>query len=360
MIKRVIIMAGGTGGHVFPALAVAQALKKQGVEVSWMGTQRGLEADVVPKAGFDIDWITISGLRGNGLLGWLQAPFKLLVAALQARKIIKQRNPDLVLGMGGFVTGPGGVMAWISKKPLIIHEQNAIPGLTNKLLAKIARRVLQAFPNAFAANKHALAIGNPVREVFTCIAKPSERLAGRENNKFRLLVVGGSLGALALNKIVPEALKTLKNSDGFDVWHQTGKRHLDVTLKAYEQDELNARVVPFIDDMAKAYGWADLVLCRSGALTVSELAAVGVASILVPYPHAVDDHQTVNAQFLVDAGAAELIQQADLTVERLADLLERFSSDRQQVLKMAEAAYSRRQTDSVEKVIEQCYEVAHV
>ena len=359
MMKRVLVMAGGTGGHVFPALAVAQALKKQGIAVSWVGTKNGLEADLVPKAGIDIDWIRVQGLRGKGVLGWLIAPFKLLLAAYQAQQIIKKRNPDLVIGMGGFVTGPGGLMAYLNKKPLLIHEQNAIPGLTNRLLGRIASKVLEAFPGSFTPAYHAIAVGNPVREGLLHIELPEVRMQNRNSN-LRLLVVGGSLGAMALNIIMPKTLKQFAEKKNLDVWHQTGQKHFTKTKKNYERNDLKVRVEPFIDDMAEAYEWADIVLCRSGALTVSELAAVGVGAILVPFPHAVDDHQTKNAEFLLEAGAAKLLPQNELTVTTLSEILNQMIEDRPCVLKMANAAFSKRQTDSVSQVIHYCEEVVNV
>lgn len=359
MISRVLIMAGGTGGHVFPALAVAQALQDKGVTVTWLGTQRGLEADVVPNAGFAIDWISIQGLRGKGALGWLMAPAKLLRAVTQAWQVFNNRKPDAVIGLGGFVTGPGGVVAWLQRKPLVIHEQNAIPGLTNRLLAKLASRVLEAFPGSFENKVKAVWVGNPVRKELLNLAPPAERFELREG-AFRLLVVGGSLGARALNEFVPAALKQVEGFLPIQVWHQTGKQLHAETVKAYEGIQCEQRIDPFINDMAEAYAWADLVICRSGALTVSELAAVGVGSILVPFPHAVDDHQTVNAKFLVDVGASILMPQSELTANGLAETLKNLFADRNRVVQMAKAAYAKRKADSVDQVIDACYEVANV
>lgn len=359
MMNRVLIMAGGTGGHVFPALAVARALQERGVTVSWLGTRRGLESEVVPKAGIAIDWISIQGLRGNGAMGWLLAPLKLLRAIAQTWKVFNRRQPDAVIGLGGFVTGPGGVVAWLKGKPLIIHEQNAIPGLTNRLLAKISKRVLEAFPAAFDSTVKARCVGNPVRRELLSQASPEERFKSREG-AFRLLVVGGSLGARALNETVPSAVQQVESFFPVTVWHQTGKKLHSEALQAYTNVKGEHRVEPFIDNMAEAYAWADLVICRAGALTVSELAAVGVGSILVPFPHAVDDHQTWNAKYLVDAGAAILIQQTDMSSESLTEVLKSLCADRTKVLAMANAAYAQRQTDSVEQVINACYEVVNV
>jgi len=359
MLERVVIMAGGTGGHVFPALAIARELQNKGVTVSWLGTQKGLEADVVPAAGIPIDWISVNGLRGNGLAGWLRAPFSLMYAAYQAWRAIQKRKPQLVIGMGGFVAGPGGLVAWLCRKPLIIHEQNAIPGLTNRLLSHIATVVFEAFPHAFPERTKAIAIGNPVRSEILQLPAPKERLR-KHGNKLRLLVIGGSLGAMALNIIVPKTLKHLTQRNQIDVWHQTGKRHYESAKQNYKSYGVDGRVDAFINDMAGAYAWADLVLCRSGALTVSELAATGVGSILVPYPHAVDDHQTANAQYLVSAGAAELLSQNELNVNSLTALISKYIDNTERVLQTAEAAYSLRKSDSVDQLINKGYEVANV
>ena len=354
MSKTALIMAGGTGGHVFPALAVAQRLQDLDIAVSWLGTKKGLEAKVIPEAGIDIDWISINGLRGNGIFGWLLAPYKLMIAMLQAKKAINKRKPDFVLGMGGFAAGPGGAVAWLNGTPLVI------PGMTNRLLSMVAKRVLQAFPGAFESSKNAMTIGNPIRESFFSIEPPKQRFANRDTNSFKLLVVGGSLGALAINQLVPEVIAELQKQIVVDVWHQTGSKHYEATQTLYTQHKVPGKITAFINDMAQAYAWADVVLCRSGALTVSELAAVGVGSVLVPYPHAVDDHQTKNGQFLVDAGAAIMIQQTQLDETRLVQLLSELANDRSKILHMAEAAYSARQINATDDVVKQCLEVANV
>jgi UDP-N-acetylglucosamine--N-acetylmuramyl-(pentapeptide) pyrophosphoryl-undecaprenol N-acetylglucosamine transferase len=320
---RIMIMAGGTGGHLFPALAVADYLRARGVEVRWLGARGGMESRLVPKHDYAIDYISIGGLRGNGLLGWLLAPYKINIAIFQALRLMLKFRPDAVLGMGGFVTGPGGVAALLMSKPLIIHEQNAIAGLTNRLLAKIADHVLQAFPNALKV-KGVKTVGNPIRQAITQI-----ELAERTSGPLHLLVVGGSLGAQALNVVIPQALARMSVASRPEVWHQCGERHLDAARSGYQQAAIEARVVPFIDDMAEAYRWADLVICRAGALTVSELAAAGIPSILVPFPHAVDDHQTANGQFLVRAGGAEMVQQSELSAEHLAAMLDKYCSEPQ-------------------------------
>jgi len=351
---RVMIMAGGTGGHVFPALAVAAELRQRGAEVFWLGTRQGLEAKLVPAAGISMEWVSVSGLRGKGAATWLLAPWRLLWAALQVLAVMLRQRPVVVLGMGGFVTGPGGIMTWLLRKPLVIHEQNAIAGLTNRLLAPLAQRVLEAFPGTFHG-KHVTHTGNPVRRAIADLPIPEQRFAAR-SGVLRLLVLGGSLGARALNEVVPAALAQLSSRP--EVWHQAGSRNLDETLEHYRAAAVTARVEPFIDDMAAAYGWADLVVCRAGALTVAELAAAGVGAVLVPYPHAVDDHQTRNATYLSDAGAAVVIQQADLTRERFCELLATLA-DRSRLLVMAQAARGLAQPHATATVAALCWEAAN-
>jgi len=345
-------MAGGTGGHVFPALAVADELRSRGVQVAWLGTRKGIEADVVPKAGIDIWYINVAGLRGKGAAGWLMAPFKLLLALWQGVSVLKTLKPSVVLGMGGFVTGPGGVAAWLLRRPLLIHEQNAIAGFTNKMLVPFATKVLEAFPGALPSAK-TVHTGNPVR---TAIGAEHKKPAAGEKQTIHLLVVGGSLGAKALNEVVPNALAQLSVEQRPRVWHQTGKKNIDETVQLYKSKNVEAKVEAFIDNMAAAYDWADLVLCRAGALTVAELAIAGVPSILVPYPYAVDDHQTSNAKYLVDNGAAVLVQQNELTVNRLLELLTELDLER--LNKMAAAAGKLALPDATKKVADLCLEVA--
>ena len=355
---KVLLMAGGTGGHVFPALAVADELRRRGIQVAWLGTQKGIEADVVPKAGIDIFFINVAGLRGKGLMGWLLAPFKLLHALWQALSVLRRVKPAVVLGMGGFVTGPGGIATWLLRRPLVIHEQNAIAGLTNKLLVPFTVRVLEAFPNTIKSPK-TVHTGNPVRNAIG-VEKVVENKQSTEAavKKIHLLVVGGSLGAKALNEVVPQALAQLGESQRPEVWHQTGKKNIDETLALYKKHGIEGKVEPFIDDMGAAYRWADLVLCRAGALTIAELAIAGMPSILVPYPFAVDDHQTSNAKYLVDNGAAVLVQQKDLTVSRLLELLNQLDFSKLQ--KMAAAAKKLALPDATKKVADLCLEVARV
>ncbi len=351
-----MVMAGGTGGHIFPALAVAQELRRRGHDPYWLGSRGGFETRIVPDAGLHGEWISIQGLRGKGLLQRLLAPFKILRAMLQTLRILLRTRPALVLGMGGFVTGPGGVMARVLRIPLVIHEQNSIPGMTNRWLARIATRVLEAFPGSFGAGSSAQTIGNPVGPEIAGLASPQERMAGR-SGQLRLLILGGSQGAQALNEIVPAALALLDSELRPLVRHQAGERKLAATTEIYAQSGVEATVEPFIKEMAAAYGWADLVVCRAGALTISELAAAGVGSILVPYPHAVDDHQTRNAAYLVSAGAARLLPQQELTPERLAAELQELLSDRDGVVAMAVDARKQARTEATGLAADVCEEV---
>jgi UDP-N-acetylglucosamine--N-acetylmuramyl-(pentapeptide) pyrophosphoryl-undecaprenol N-acetylglucosamine transferase len=339
-----MILAGGTGGHVYPALAVARALQEQSREVVWLGTHRGLESRVVPAAGIPIEWVAVSGLRGKGIVALLLAPFRLVYALSQSLRVMWRHRPAAVLGMGGFVSGPGGLAAWLTRRPLVIHEQNAVAGLTNRLLARLARVVLQAFPGSFNSRRRAQTVGNPVRVDIAAIDEPGERLAGR-TGPLRLLVLGGSLGALALNESVPAALALLPADSRPVVRHQSG-------------DGIEAELVPFIEDMAEAYAWADLVICRAGALTVAELSAAGLPAIFVPFPSAVDDHQTANARPLVEAGAAEIIQQRDMTNESLAELLRKLLSSRDALLERAKKARSLAMPDSLGRITGHCLAAA--
>ena len=314
-MTKVLIMAGGTGGHVFPALAVARVLGARHCDVRWVGTSQGIEARLVPAAGIPIDWINVGGLRGKGIARLLIAPFVLLRALAQVMALMRHQRPDVVLGLGGFVSGPGGIAAWLLRRPLVIHEQNAVAGFTNRILAHLASRVAEAFPGTFAGRAGVVTVGNPVRAEIEalngCVRSPG-------SGRMRLLVFGGSLGAQALNRVVPAALALLDAADRPEVIHQTGRDRVDAVRENYRSLGVDADVREFIDDMANAYGWADMAVCRSGALTVAELAAAGLPGLLVPYPHAVDDHQTANARYLVDRGAARLLPEASLTAETLA------------------------------------------
>ena len=328
-----MIMAGGTGGHVYPALAVAHELQRRGHAIVWMGAPDSFESRTVPKHGFPIELVRVSGLRGKGLVKLLLAPLLIARAMLDAWAALRKREPAVVLGMGGFAAGPGGLVARLWGVPLVIHEQNAAAGLTNRWLARIAQRVLEAFPQTFAG---ARTVGNPVRAEIQAVAEPGARLAGRAG-RAHVLVIGGSQGARALNERVPEALALLAPAERPEVRHQAG-RTLEVAQAAYARAGVTASVEAFIDDMAAAYAWADLVVCRAGASTVAELAAAGVGAVLVPFPAAVDDHQTRNGEYLVRAGAAVLIPEARLSAAKLAETLRGLLADRARLLAMAQAA----------------------
>ncbi|UCC55339.1 MAG: undecaprenyldiphospho-muramoylpentapeptide beta-N-acetylglucosaminyltransferase [Gammaproteobacteria bacterium] len=355
--RPVLIMAGGTGGHVFPALAVANELTALGVPVSWLGTRQGLEARVVPAAGYSLATIRVSALRGKGLLRKFLAPVMLSLALWQTLMVFLRLRPAAVLGMGGFVAGPGGVTAWLLRRPLLIHEQNAIPGNTNRLLAPLARRIMEGFPGSFPAGRHALHTGNPVRADIIALPSPEKRFT-RRDAALRLLIVGGSLGAQALNKTVPDAISRLPENERPLVHHQTGASGLTAVQASYRNVVSNARIEAFISDMAAAYAWADLVVCRAGALTVAELAAAGVGSVLVPFPYAVDDHQTANASYLVRAGAAILVPQTELSATALAEILARFHNRRAALLDMAREARSLARPDAARQVAGLCLEAA--
>lgn len=349
--RPVLIMAGGTGGHVFPALAVAEELRSRGIPVVWLGTQAGIEARLVPQAGFPIEWLSISGWRGKGAVSMLIAPMRLVIACSQAMKILIKRKPCAVLGMGGFVSGPGGLMAWLLRTPLLIHEQNAVAGLTNKLLCRIASQVLEAFPNTLG--KKALVVGNPVRKEIIEMSPPEQRFKSH-TGELRLLVVGGSLGAVHLNKLIPEAVAKIAEGARPEILHQTGIKNSENTKKLYEKYNVKARVEAFIDDMTDAYAWADIIVCRAGAMTVFELAAAGVGSILVPYPYAVDDHQSANAKYLEEVDAAIVRQQSELSSEWLSETLVDLTQHRDRLLSMARAARRQAKPTAANDVAEQC------
>ena len=351
--RPILIMAGGTGGHVYPALAVARALQARSRDVVWLGTHRGLESRVVPEAGIDIEWISIKGLRRKGLLALVIAPFQLGWALVQSLAVIFRRRPAAVLGMGGFVSGPGGLAAWLTRRPLVIHEQNAAAGMTNRLLARLARVVLQAFPGSFNSSVSAETVGNPVREDIAAVAPPHERYADRQG-PLRVLVLGGSQGALALNRAVPAALALLDAEVRPIVRHQCGERTLDIARAAYDEHDVDVELLPFIEDMAAAYTWADLVICRAGALTIAELCAVGVPALFVPYPAAVDDHQTANARPLQDAGAALIVPESELTPEYLAELLRDWLQSRAELQQRAAKARALSTPDSLGRITEVC------
>jgi len=354
---KVMIMAGGTGGHIFPGLAVASALRERGVAVHWLGAQGGMECQRVPAAHIPMDAVSISGLRGKGLKRWLGMPWNLARAVGQARAVMHAQKPNCAVSFGGYAAGPGGLAARMSGIPLVIHEQNRIPGLTNKVLSRFSRQVLQAFPGTWPAHVKAETCGNPVRDALVRVAPPEQRMAGR-SGKLHLLITGGSQGSRALNEILPAATSRLPAGLAVEVRHQTGKGREAETAQAYEKADVSAQVSEFIDDMASAYGWADLVVCRSGALTVSELAAVGLGAILVPFPFAVDDHQTRNGEFLASAGAARLLPELACSADSMAALLTELLSDRALLLNMAKAARALAVPDSAQRVAEICMQSA--
>lgn len=349
-----LVMAGGTGGHIFPGLAVAEALRARGWRVHWLGAPDSMESRLVPPRGFALETVQFGGLRGKGLLTKLLLPLNLLRAFWQSIQVVRRVKPDVLVGLGGYITFPGGMMGVLLGKPLVLHEQNSIAGLANKVLAEVADHRFCAFPNALAK---AAWVGNPLREAFLKQPAPAERFAGR-TGPLRLLVVGGSLGAQALNRIVPQALALIPEAQRPTVLHQSGEKQIDELRANYAAAGVAADCTPFIDDTASAYAHADLVIGRAGASTVTELAAVGAASLLVPFPAAVDDHQTHNARFLVDAGAAWLEAQAGLTPDKLAALLQ--GLDRAQLLTMAEKARSVAKTDATGAVVDACIELAKV
>ena len=347
-MKTILIMAGGTGGHIMPGLAVADRLRSLGWRVVWMGNPDGMEARLVPGHGFETAWVRFAALRGKGLLRKLLLPLNLLRGFAQAFSQIRRVKPDVVLGMGGYVTFPGGMMASLLGRPVVVHEQNSVAGLANKVLAGVADRVVTGFPDVLKKGEW---LGNPVRADITAVAPPAERFAGR-TGPLRVLVVGGSLGATALNETVPQALALLDPAERPQVTHQAGTKQIDALRAGYQAAHVDGELLPFIDDMADRYADADLVICRAGALTVAELAAAGVASVLVPYPHAVDDHQTGNARFLAEAGAAVLMPQTELTPQRLAALLQKMNRER--LLAMAVKARECAKPDATARVADVC------
>lgn len=354
MNKRVLVMAGGTGGHVFPALAVAGCLRERGAELHWLGTSTGIEARLVPAADIPLHTLAVAGLRGKGLKNRITGLLGLVRALWQAVAVVRQLQPDVVVGFGGYASGPGGLAARLLRRPLVIHEQNAVAGTTNRILSRIATRVLEAFPGTLSA--YAVCTGNPVRDSIARLPAPGERGVGQHQPP-RLLVLGGSLGALAINSLVPAALAQIEPALRPSVWHQCGEKHMQATEQGYREAGVEAEVRPFIDDMAAAYRWADFVICRAGALTVSELAAAGVGSLLIPFPAAIDDHQTANARWLADHGAAVLVQQRDLDAGSLAQTLSDLLQQPQQLADMADKARELARADATRQVAIACEEV---
>jgi len=362
-VKRVMVMAGGTGGHIFPGLAVADELKAKGWQVCWLGTKDRMEAQLVPEHGYPIEFIDVVGVRGNGIKRLLAAPFMVMRSIYQARQVIAKFKPDVVIGFGGFASGPGGIAAWLSGVPMLLHEQNAIAGFTNRVLAHFAKRALMAFPDTFAAKHNARLVGNPVRNSITDLVQiPRVKISQQQ---IKVLLVGGSLGAQVLNEHMPDVLAKLneQNEDlTVDVWHQTGKSrtggdNVEQVIESYELGKIdNARVSAFIDDMTQAYQWADVVICRSGALTVAEVAAAGLAAVFVPFPHAVDDHQTLNARWLTDAGAALTVQQRNLAAEQ--DQIIAMLADVKRLNDMGDKARQIAIVDATQQVAQACIEYA--
>lgn len=348
-VKTLLVMAGGTGGHVFPGLAVADKLKGEGWQVSWLGTAARMEAQLVPEHGYEIDFIDVSGVRGNGVKRLLGAPVQIIKSIFQARKVLKKRQVDLVLGMGGFASGPGGIAAWTLGIPVVLHEQNAAAGMTNRLLAYFSKKVLMGFSGAFSGEK-AILVGNPIRKE---LLQLSEKKISKPDCSLKILVIGGSLGAQILNETVPKALLNFGAAQ-VSVLHQTGKGNSNAVLQAYKDSNIEYQVHDFIRDMASAYDWADLIICRAGALTVAEVAVVGLPAIFVPLPHAVDDHQTKNAESLVNAQAAILIAQKELNANKLSESLQTLSQNRQLLINMSKNCKNVAMTDATERVAAVC------
>ncbi|RAR51968.1 UNVERIFIED_CONTAM: UDP-N-acetylglucosamine-N-acetylmuramylpentapeptide N-acetylglucosamine transferase [Acidovorax defluvii] len=350
--KTALIMAGGTGGHIFPGLAVAEELRARGWRVHWLGAPGSMESRIVPQHGFPLELIDFSGVRGKGLVTLALLPLRLLRAFWQALQVVRRVQPDVVVGLGGYITFPGGMMGVLCGKPLVLHEQNSVAGMANKVLAGVADRVFTAFPDVL---KKAQWVGNPLRSAFTRQAAPSERFAGR-TGPLRLLVAGGSLGAQALNDIVPRALALIPAADRPLVTHQSGATQIDALRANYQAAGVQAELTPFIDDTASAFAAADIIVCRAGASTVTEIAAVGAAAVFVPFPFAVDDHQTTNARFLVNAGGGWLVQQSDLTPEGLAKML--LNSERTALVDIAEKAKNMQKINATREVVAACEELS--
>lgn len=353
----ILVMAGGTGGHIFPGIAVADALAEQGWNVHWLGTAERMEADLVPKHGYSISFINIAGIRNKGWKTWLKTPFKILQSVMQSVKVLKKVQPDVVLGMGGYASAPGGVAAWLLRIPLVLHEQNAVAGMTNRFLSHFARKTISAFPGAFSERVTPMVLGNPLRGDIIAI---DNTVPEKPATSKKVLVVGGSLGAKVLNDVVPQAMKQIK-VQSIDVWHQTGCGNEQAVMTSYQDfglPEDKVKVTEFIDNMASAYQWADVVICRAGALTVSELAMAAKPAIFVPLPHAVDDHQTKNAMYLVSCGAAKLIAQKEFNGTTLGQTLNSLFISDKVVQQMSKAAHNAAHADATINVAKVCIEVA--
>lgn len=353
--RLLMIMAGGTGGHVFPALAVAEQMKARGFDICWLGTRAGIEARLVPEHGINLEFISVTGIRGKNILTLLKAPFLILLAIKQSVAVLRRYKPCVVLGMGGFVSGPGGLAAKLLGIPLVVQEQNAVPGTTNRLLAKWAARILEGFSGAFN-NPKAIFTGNPVRAEITALASIERQ---PDAGAINVLVVGGSLGAVVLNEMLPGAMQQLSTVSALNIRHQTGKGRVEKVQASYDQNNISAQVDEFIDDMAAAYQWADVVFCRAGALTVSELACAGLPSVLVPYPYAIDDHQTANAMWLANNGAAIVMPQSDMTEQSIVKELTKIIADKKVLAAMSVAAKKCAVPDASARVADYCEEVCY-
>ena len=352
--KKILIIAGGTGGHVFPGLAVANYLQQQGHQVAWLGTQHGLDATLVPAADLPFYTLSIRGIRGKGKLSLLLAPFKIGKALWQAISILRTIKPNVALGMGGYVSGPGGIAAWLLRIPLVIHEQNAVAGKTNAILSHFASKVLTGFPHTFSGKRHVQWVGNPIRNTITELVKHNVSL---QAEPLRILVFGGSQGAQIINTIMPEVFAKFTAAE-VTLWLQTGLKHFAIVEQRYQTHDIDAKIEPFIEDMAAAYAWADVVICRAGALSIAELAAAGVASVLIPFAQAVDDHQTVNAQFLVQEKAAILLPENELTVEKLVEIITKLRDNRPLLTIMGEHARRVAKLDATQHVATICLTIA--
>ncbi|MAJ91521.1 MAG: undecaprenyldiphospho-muramoylpentapeptide beta-N-acetylglucosaminyltransferase [Legionellales bacterium] len=355
--KNILIMAGGTGGHVYPALAVADTLKLEGFKLFWLGSNNGLEKNIVPKHGYTLLKINVKGIRGKGIFHLLSAPFFIVASIFQALLVMVKIRPVIVLGMGGFASGPGGIAAWLMRIPLLIHEQNSIAGLTNRLLSPFAVSVMTAFPEVFKNSDKTIITGNPIRYEIEKISKPENRYINLKSKELRILVLGGSLGAEKLNKIVPATISSLGNEYVLKVKHQCGEKNFSKTQSIYKDYNLNIDLTPYIDDMVHAYTWADLVICRAGASTISEITACGIASILIPYPFAVDNHQMSNAKYLSDQGAAILIEEEKCNIDKLKNILLDFINTPDLLLGMAKKAKNLSKPEATNNVAKLCIEV---
>ena len=353
--RRLMVMAGGTGGHVFPALAVAKELQRQGVEITWLGTRRGLEAKVIPENNIDIEWVSVEGLRGKGVFSLLLAPFKLLRAMWQSSKAIRKVNPDCILGMGGFVAGPGGLVGRLMGRPLVVHEQNAVAGLTNQALSKIANRVMSGFDNVNGLPKSSKWVGNPVRESIAANVESNHHDGVIGDAHINILIIGGSQGAHSFNQHLPSVFAKLANPK-LHIWHQTGRDRSEQVIESYKQEKVKVKVTDFIGDMAEAYRWADVLLCRAGAMTIAECCAAAKPALLVPYPFSAGDHQIKNAQVMVDVGAGLMVMNEKITDDEMQNALSTLLVSKQKLIEMGAKAHTLYKPNSLQDVADVCLE----